>query len=71
MIDVNQIKYVIERIIDGQRNYQLARKILDSVQENLTTVDEYEIFAELCALVNHHTLRLKCLQVIYTNCINS
>ena len=71
MIDVNQIKYVIERIIDGQRNYQLARKILDSVQENLTTVDEYEIFAELCALVNHHTLRLKCLQFIYTNCINS
>ena len=38
---------------------------------NVCSVEEHEIVAELCKRTNHHTLRLKCLKYAYTHCINS
>lgn len=71
MIDIFQLKAVIDDLIFENKNLDLARRILDYYEEKAKTVEEYEIISELCRNINYHSLRLKCLQYAYTNCINS
>jgi len=71
MIDIFQLKAVLEDLICENKNLDLARRTLEHYEEKATTVEEYEIISELCSKVNHHSLRLKCLQYAYTHCINS
>jgi len=71
MKDVFELNSFIGDLISENKNLELARSILDSYEDKITTVEEHEVVSEICKLIGHNRLRLKCLKFAYTNCINS
>jgi tetratricopeptide (TPR) repeat protein len=70
MKHLENLRSVIETLVYKDVDINTARKLLDSYQEKISSVEEHLLLANLCNIASYSELQLKCIAFAYTRCLN-
>lgn len=70
MIDGNSIKYVVTSLTSKEK-YKEAHALLDFYAENANSIEDYDALGAIALKAQHHKLRLRCAEYVYTRCTTS